>query len=176
MTLVYSLVPGCSAGSSPSRCPADLKERHVTKRCTGQPHQGHAEKKNIGSKSRPGAALPAHVGFSSSQFPDEAHWRRWGPTSSNPSAQANAQLVFHGKLPGLWSHSTDPWAGLVKASHSTTGDGKEHRGFKRRIHALPVEFEFTTEQGGCLSRVDPNACRSFLGTCTSTVNLLGSFN
>lgn len=69
-----------------------------------------------------GGRLPLHVGFSVSQAPDEVHWRCGGPTSSNPSLQRNVQLVFHGRLPELREQSTNPSAGPVRASHSTTGE------------------------------------------------------
>lgn len=61
-----------------------------------------------------------HVGFLLSQFPDEVQWRRLEPISSNPSSQAKAQVVFHGKFPELSRQSTVPLAGFVSALHSTT--------------------------------------------------------
>lgn len=97
---------------------------------------GQGEEENVHSEPGPGAALPLHVGASWSQVPDEVHWRRWDPRSSNPSSQRNAQVVFHGELPGLGEHSTCPLAGRVKASHSTTGDSEEHRELHGRRHSL----------------------------------------
>lgn len=114
---------------------------------SGRAVQGQVAK-DIYSKRGRLATLPVHLGFSSSQSPDEAQRRRGGPTSSNPSSQSNAQVVFQGKLPGPREHFTDPLAGRVRGPHSATADVKEHRECHRGI-SPPVQPELIAGHGSC---------------------------